>query len=80
MVQAGVSGGGRVRTWPSLRSCLPVWLLVLLWRGRQDAHEEQDTLLQEAFLADDGGPGADRSGHVAGPLQRGLRGVPGTRC
>ena len=38
----------------------------------QDAHEEQDVLRQEAFLADDGEPGSDRSGHVAGPLQRGL--------
>ena len=31
-----------------------------------------DALLQEAFLADDGEPGADRSEHLAGPLQRGL--------
>ena len=38
----------------------------------QDAHEEQDALLQEAFLADDGQPGTGRSGHVAGPLRRGL--------
>ena len=29
-------------------------------------------LLQEAFLADDGEPGTDRSGHVAGLLRRGL--------
>ena len=33
---------------------------------------ELDALLQEAFLADDGEPGADRSEHLAGPLQRGL--------
>ena len=38
----------------------------------EDVHEEQDALLQEAFLADDGELGTDRSGHVAGPLQRGL--------
>ena len=38
----------------------------------KDADAELDALLQEAFLADDGEPGADRSGHVAGPLQRGL--------
>ena len=33
---------------------------------------ELDALLQEAFLADGGEPGADGSEHVAGPLQRGL--------
>ena len=38
----------------------------------EDAHAELDALLQEAFLADDGEPGADRSGQVAAPLQRGL--------
>ena len=38
----------------------------------EDARAELDALLQEAFLADDGEPEADRSGHVAGPLQRGL--------
>ena len=31
-----------------------------------------DALLQQAFLADDGEPGADRSEHLTGPLQRGL--------
>ena len=36
--------------------------------GRAELH----ALLQEAFLADDGELGADRSTHVAGPLQRGL--------
>ena len=36
-----------------------------------------DVLLEEAFLADDGEPGADLSGHVAGPLQRGLCGGRG---
>ena len=40
---------------------------------------EVDALLQEAFLADDGEPGADRSGHVAGPLQRGLCSVDEAR-
>ena len=38
----------------------------------EDARAELDALLQEAFLADDGKLGADRSGHVAGPSQRGL--------
>ena len=33
---------------------------------------ELNALLQEAFLADDGEPGTDRSGHVAGLLRRGL--------
>ena len=41
----------------------------LTWSGddAEDAHAESHAL-QEAFLADDGESGADRSGHVAEPL------------
>ena len=47
------------------------WRLLTM-PGEEGGRAELDALLQEVYLADDGEPGADRSEHVAGPLQRGL--------
>ena len=47
-------------------------LLTMPGDDTEGLRAELEALLQEAFLADDGEPGADRFEHVAGTLQRGL--------